>query len=79
MNITQAEAIASLYEELIKAIDVTKIPCPSYRSGYYFTHDQISSMHLEDGQFKVEWSRYAGCGDYDTGTTYHSLDTFFGY
>lgn len=77
MNITQAEAIASLYEELIKAIDVTKITPPEYRSGYRFTHDQISSMNFEEGGIKVEWSRYAGCGDYDTDTTYYRLDALF--
>ena len=81
MNLTQAEAIASLYAELVKAVDLTKIDPPS-RSVFHktkFTLDQVSSTRFEDGQIVIEWSAYAGCGDYDTDTTYHSLEQFFEY
>lgn len=78
MNLTQAEAIASLYSELIESIDTSKITPPVHGWGSgSFTHGQIQSMCLEDGQVKIHWSRYAGCGDYDTEDTYHSLDSLF--
>ena len=81
MNLTQAEAIASLYTELVKSIDVTKID-PPVRSAYHktkFAHSHIDSMRVEDGQVIIKWSAYAGCGDYDSDETYHSLDSFFEY
>lgn len=78
MNITQAEAIASLYQELIESIDTSKITPPTHGWGSgSFTHEQIQSMHIEDGQIKIHWSRYAGCGEYDTDDTYHSLESLF--
>lgn len=78
MNLTQAEAIATLYQELIDSIDATKIECPkrSY-SETRFTPQQISSMHYEDGRIVVKWSAYAGCGEYDEDETYHSLESLF--
>ena len=78
MNLTQAEAIASLYAELISSIDVTKIDPPPHGWGSgFFTREQIQSISMEDGQIKIHWSRYAGCGEYDTDDTYHSLESLF--
>lgn len=78
MNLTQAEAIASLYSELIESVDTSRIDPPSHGwGGGKFTHDQIQSMSLEDGQLTVNWSRYVGCGDYDTEQTYHRLEHLF--
>ena len=76
MNLKQAEAIASLYQELISSIDKSKIPLAKYYRGN-FTIECIDAIELEDGQVKVSWSRYAGCGDYDRTETYHSLDELF--
>ena len=81
MNLTQAEAIASLYSELVKSIDITKIE-PPLRNSYNKTRfdlSHIDSIRIEDGQVIVKWGAYAGCGDYDNDETYHSLDTFFDY
>lgn len=78
MNLTQAEAIASLYQELLNSIDTSKITPPAHGWGSgQFTREQISSMDIEDGQIKIHWSRYAGCGEYDTEDTYHALDVLF--
>ena len=79
MNLTQAEAIATLYKELMESIDVTRFTPPK-KSGWndrFYDHKDIDSVHLEDGQILVKWSSYAGCGDYDRDETYHSLDTAF--
>jgi len=79
MNLAQAEAIATLSRELIQSIDKTKITPPVHGWGNgSFTLDQIQSIVLdEDGQIKIHWSRYVGCGDYDTDDTYHSIDSLF--
>lgn len=77
MNLTQAEAIASLYSELIESIDFTKITPPLANYGQTFSMENMNGISLEDGQVKIQWSRYAGCGDYDTDETYHSLDSLF--
>ena len=78
MNLTQAEAIASLYSELVQSVDVSRIDPPPHGWGTgKFTREQIQSIVLEDGQVKVHWSRDAGCGDYDTEDTYHSLESLF--
>jgi hypothetical protein len=78
MNLTQAEAIASLYAELLESIDQSKIipPVLGWGTGS-FELKHLESISLEDGQVKIHWSKYVGCGDYDTDDTYHSLDQFF--
>jgi len=78
MNLTQAEAIASLYSELLSSVDRTKIPLPSYSQMQDdWATDDISEVYLEDGQITVKWSRYIGCGEYDSAETNHSLDQLF--
>lgn len=77
MNLTQAEAIASLYSELLSSIDRSKIPLPEYSSGKFFTIEQLYDISLEDEQVKLHWRRYTGCGEYDTEDTYHALDILF--
>ena len=78
MNLTQAEAIASLYDELIRSIDTSKITPPPHGWGDgHFELKHLQSMSFEDGQVKIHWSRYAGCGEYDTDDTYHSLESLF--
>lgn len=76
MNLTQAEAIASLYQELIESIDKSRIDIPSTHYGA-FTKENIQDISIEDGQLKITWSRYQGCGDYDERTTYQALHTVF--
>jgi len=78
MNLNQAEAIASLYQELIESIDKSRITPPIFGWGTgTFEEKHIQSISMEDGQIKVHWSRYMGCGDYDTDDTYHALHTLF--
>lgn len=77
MNLTQAEAIASLYQELINAIPRELIPQPPEQSRFYKGELSIDEITLEDGQVKVKWSKYIGCGDYEKATTYHNLNELF--
>lgn len=80
MNLTQAEAIASLYTELLSSIDRTKIECPKITGYMYkkeFSLDDINDIQLDGDQVVVSWSQYAGCGDYDRDTTYHRLEDIF--
>lgn len=80
MNLTQAEAIASLYKELIESIDQERIPVPidrTYQGERPWPRSSMGDISIEDGQVKVEWSKYVGCGDYDTYTSYHPLHTLF--
>ena len=77
MNLTQAEAIASLYSELLDSIDRSRIEMPAKTYRGTFTVDDIQDITLEDGQVKVSWSKYAGCGDYETDETYQSLHSLF--
>lgn len=80
MNLTQAEAIASLYQELLNAVDREAIPVPverTHQGERPWPRDSMDEVSLEDGQIKVTWSKYVGCGDYDTYTSYHPLHTLF--
>lgn len=79
MNLTQAEAIASLYTELLESIDRTKIPLPPVNSWTRreWKTEHISEISLEDGQVKVEWSQYTGCNEYDSETVYYRLEDLF--
>ena len=78
MNLAQAEAIAVLYEELIKSIDHSTIPLPRYNTGNFkWQTDDISRVYLDDGYITVKWSRYRGCGESTTEETTLSLDTLF--
>ena len=79
MNITQAEAIASLYTEFLNSIPREKIPLPSGHqwSKRVWDVNCIGSIHFEDGHLKVEWSRYIGCGENETDTTYIELSQLF--
>jgi len=80
MNLTQAEAVASLYEELIKSIDHEKIPLPRYNTGNFkWETKDISRVYLDDGYITVKWSRYRGCGESTTEETTISLDQIFNY
>lgn len=76
MNITQAEAIVTLYDELIRHLEalVFEAPEPTFRKDNKFKRQSIS---IANGQVLVEWSRYEGCGDYEYETTYHRLDDLF--
>jgi hypothetical protein len=76
MNLTTAENIAALYEELIKNIDISKIAAPDvdFIKGAKFN---MSKIYLEDGQITIDWAYYTGCGSYDRITTTHKLEEFF--
>ncbi|WP_407307341.1 hypothetical protein [Acinetobacter sp.] len=77
MNLNQAEAIASLYQELIESIDKTKIQLPhkDYPSQNW-SLSNLDNIQLEDGQLKFSWSYYS-CGSIDREDTYQSLSDFF--
>ena len=79
MNLKQAEAIASLYQELIASIDHAKIPLPKYNNGNFkWETSDISSVNLEEGNtISVRWERYRGCGETSTQETYLQLDELF--
>lgn len=78
MNLTQAEAITSLYSELIKSIDKSKIPIPVSHYHSDWTRDNIVDIYLnEEGGVVVKWSRYVGYGKYDTEETNLPLDMLF--
>ena len=77
MNITQAEAVASLYKELIESIDHNVFPIPRPHGNFTWDRKDISAVYLNDNHIVVKWSRYRGCGETTTEETHHQLDDVF--
>ena len=73
MNITIAEAVIKLHDELICHLETLVIapPEPTFRKEYPYSRQGI---FIEDGRVKIEWSRYEGCGSYENETSYHNID-----
>lgn len=56
MNLTQAEAIASLYQELLNAVDREAIPVPverTHQGERPWPRDSMDEVSLEDGKSKL--------------------------
>ena len=73
MNITIAEAVIKLHDELIRHLETLVIasPEPTFRKEYPYSRRGI---FIEDCRVKIEWSRYEGCGSYENETSYHNID-----
>lgn len=76
MNYIQSKAIADLYKELISLVPKDKLNMPKHYR-IKFDASDISDIYLEDDQVVAKFSRYAGCNEYDTETTYTNLEDLF--
>lgn len=77
MNLEQARAIVTLYDELIQSIPREKLSVPAKRSVYKQGEFSLQSITIEDQLVVAHWSHYLGCGESDHQTTYHDLAELF--
>ena len=78
MNFTQAKAIHQLFEELRQEVE-NRLP-QSLDFGQRTWDDEPILFHLSKVDFedmKATYSRYVGCGEYETHTKRIDLDELF--